>query len=246
MRTKVFITGINGKLSNYIISFLATKYNIIGCDIHDKFLNDKYDVTYYQSDLKSLKSTESMLLRIEKDGNIPNILINNAAIDSVPNNGNISTDINIDSFDDYFHVNVRAPILISDFFCKKLISDKMWGKIINISSVYSIVSPDPNIYRKGFIKNILYGSSKSALNSITKQMSVIYSKNRITINSVIFSGIENIDHDKTFKNNYKKRIPIGRFMRIKEVKSVFNFLLDKDNTYTTGSLFSVDGGYTSI
>ena len=51
---------------------------------------------------------------------------------------------------------------------------------------------------------------------------------------------------KHIELNYSNRIPIKRLMNLEEIDPVINFLIDKKNTYTTGSTINVDGGYTSI
>jgi NAD(P)-dependent dehydrogenase (short-subunit alcohol dehydrogenase family) len=245
MRKKILITGSNGKLANRIISILKKKdYFIIGCD---KFNSNLKGLDFFKKvNLISEKEVDSFLKEIVKKNLIPDIIINNAAIDSVPSDKKISDGLNYDEFDDIFKVNVKSPLIISNFLIKCWIKNKIKGRIINISSIYSEVSPDPNIYQKGFIKNILYGASKSSLNNISRQLAVIFSSNNILVNSICFSGIKSEIQNDEFIKNYSNRIPIKRLMNLEEIDSVINFLIDEKNTYTTGSIINVDGGYTSI
>ena len=54
------------------------------------------------------------------------------------------------------------------------------GSIVNISSIYGIVSPDPKIYenknKKRFIKPIPYSVSKSAIINLTRYLAVYWAK----------------------------------------------------------------------
>ena len=58
---------------------------------------------------------------------------------------------------------------------------------------------------------------------------------------------ENLKNNcKNIKDKYQNRIPIGRFLKIEEIYSAFDFLLDERNSYMTGSEITIDGSYTNI
>jgi NAD(P)-dependent dehydrogenase (short-subunit alcohol dehydrogenase family) len=187
-----------------------------------------------------------MVTNLKKNDLLPDYIINNAAIDSVPIANAVNDGLDIDNFDTFFRVNVRGPIFLFELISNEWLKMKLKGNVINLSSIYSKVSPDPSLYSKGFIKNILYGSSKSALNNAFNQISVIYASKNIRVNTLILAGVESIQQNKEFKDKYLHRIPIGRFLRTKEIFSAFDFLLDKRNSYMTGSELLIDGAYTSI
>jgi NAD(P)-dependent dehydrogenase (short-subunit alcohol dehydrogenase family) len=249
---KILITGCNGNLSLAIIEYLSTKddYIIIGCDLHDKFdPKNKINtgsITYSVCDLQSLSSIRDMVTSLKKNDLLPDYIINNAAVDSVPIVNAVNNGLDTDKFDTFFRVNVRGPIFLFELISNEWIKMKLKGNVINLSSIYSKVSPDPNLYSEGFIKNILYGSSKSALNNAFSQISVIYASKNIRVNTLILAGVESIQQSKDFKDKYQHRIPIGRFLKTKEIFSAFDFFLDKRNSYMTGSELIIDGGYTSI
>jgi len=249
---KILITGCNGNLSLILIEYFLSKqdYIIMGCDLHDEFdpknkTNIK-NITYIKSDLQSLSSIKDMFIFLKKNNLLPDFIINNAAVDSVPLENIKNNGLDLKDFDSFFRINVRGPIYLFELISKEWIKMKITGSVINLSTIYSKLSPDPNLYAKGFIKNILYGSSKSALNSAFKQISVIYASNNIRVNTLILAGIESIQQSKEFKDKYQNRIPIGRFLKIKELFSAFDFLLDERNSYMTGSEITIDGSYTNI
>ena len=244
MKKTILITGSNGNLAKTMISYLKKDYDIVGCDISSNNVNNLKE--FFIVDLSNELSIKSFLKDLIDKSIDPDIIINNAALDSVPKSEESSNGLEYFNFENLFNVNVKAPLIISEFFINKWILNNVNGRIINITSIYSIVSPDPEIYQSGFIKNILYGSSKSALNSITKQLAVIYSKNNIQINGIAFGGVESVSHHNDFEKKYIKRIPIKRFMKPKEILSGIKFLLDENNTYTNGSIICIDGAYTCI
>ena len=242
---KILITGCNGNLSLNLIEYLSSKdnYIIIGCDLHEKF--DPKNKTNKTS-INYIKSIKDMFNSLKNNNLLPNFIINNAAIDSVPIANVKSEGLDLNDFDSFFRINVRGPIYLFELISKEWIKMKLDGSVINLSSIYSKISPDPNLYSKGFIKNVLYGSSKSALNNAFKQISVIYASKNIRINTLILAGVESSQQSKEFKDKYQNRIPIGRFLKIKEIYSTFDFLLDDRNSYMTGSEIVIDGGYTLI
>ena len=88
---------------------------------------------------------------------------------------------------------------------------------MNISSIYSEISPDPSLYQKGFVKNILYGITKSALNSLTQQLAVLTAQDKIRVNALLFAGVKSNSQNDKFIEKYQSRIPIGRLMNPNEI-----------------------------
>ena len=88
--------------------------------------------------------------------------------------------------------------------------------------------------------------SKASLNSITKQMAVMTAKDDIRVNAVLFSGIRSDNQDHEFVEKYKNRIPIGRFLESNEAYELISFVISEKNSYMTGELVKLDGGYCSI
>lgn len=240
----ILITGANGNIASYIISdLISLGHKILGCDIHDSALNDSL-FRYYKCDLNNEKSIYNMFEKIN-DLKI-DVLINNAAIDFVPLEGRQSSGVEIENFSEIFNVNVKAPLILSSLLIDLWKARDVKGRIINLSSIYSLKSPDPSIYSNGFIKNVLYGASKAALNNISKQLSVIYGKDQILINTIIFGGLKSENQSLQFQTNYSTKTSIKRMMDKKDIMSPILFLLDKNNNYTNGAEIIVDGGFLNL
>ena len=249
----ILITGCNGNLALSIINFFSSNkknYKIIGCDIQECFdptrrLNG-FEIDYFKTNLDSLESIDELIEQLKSLDLLPDILINNAVIDSVPLEKTFEDGMSINDFNIIFNVNVRAPIYIFKLLSNEWILRGQKGNVVNLSTIYSKVSPDPSLYPSGFKKNILYGSSKAALNSAFKQLSVMYSNYNIRINTLILAGVESPYQDYNFKKKYLERIPIKRFLEINEIFSAIFFLIDNTNSYMTGSELIIDGGYCNI
>ena len=253
MSNIIFITGCNGNLSSYLLNELSKRsFRIIGCDIDSNTSErSKNSISlgineYFQCDISNNHEINLLSAKLEKLQIFPNILINNAAIDFVPTTESDKTGLDFSDFDKIINVNIKAPLFLSKIFIEYWKKNKIHGNILNISSIYSIVSPDPNNYQNGFIKNVLYGITKSALNSITIQLSVLSAKDNIRVNAILFAGIESNSQHPDFVKKYTSKIPIGRLMRKNEILEPILFLISNGNSYTTGTLLKVDGGYTCI
>jgi 3-oxoacyl-[acyl-carrier protein] reductase len=254
MNKFLLITGVNGQLAKRMLHYITstTDFEVIGLDIHeekDEITIDSFNLGlkhYYKCDLRIEMSIIETVNMFANENIFPTVLINNAAIDSIPKNNSRSTGLEFESFSDIFNVNVKAPIILAKYLSDYWIKNKIAGNIINISSIYSKVSPDPSNYSNGFIKNIFYGASKAALNSTTQQLAVIFAKSGIKVNSLLLGGIFSEKQDDYFQLNYKIRVPMGRFLEIEEIFETISLLLSERNSYMTGSIISLDGGYTSI
>jgi NAD(P)-dependent dehydrogenase (short-subunit alcohol dehydrogenase family) len=253
MSNTIFITGCNGNLATYLVNELSIRgFRIIGCDV-DSSSSDRTKNSislgineYFQCDISNTEEINLLSTKLNKLEIYPNILINNAAIDFVPTTESDKTGLDFSDFDKIINVNVKAPLFLSKIFIEYWRTNKIYGNILNISSIYSLVSPDPNNYQNGFIKNVLYGITKSALNSITIQLSVLTAKDNIRVNAILFAGIESNSQHPEFVKKYISKIPIGRLMRKNEILEPILFLISNGNSYTTGTLLKVDGGYTCI
>ncbi len=134
-------------------------------------------------------------------------------------------------------VNVQAPFLLSRALGVAM-AQRKWGRIVNISSVYSMV---------GRPKRALYTTTKSAINGLTKATAVELGPGNVLVNSVC-PGF--VDTDLTRQNNTPEEIgylcsmvPLGRFAQPSEIAELVYFLGSDLNTYLTGQTIAIDGGF---
>jgi len=128
--------------------------------------------------------------------------------------------------------------------CREFINSRKHGKIVNFSSIYGLVSPQSRIYSGGREKPIDYGISKAATISLTKQLAVLAAPD-FRINCIAPGGILN-SQDDDFVSRYSSVSPIGRMMNVNEIICAVDFLIADENSYTTGIVLPVDGGWTAI
>jgi len=184
---------------------------------------------------------------------VPHGLVNNAALDAPPNapaeeNGPFET-YPESSWDKVMEVNAKGV-----FLCCQVIGGQMAaagrGSIINISSIYGLVSPDQRIYeyrRKPgaqFYKPVAYSASKSALLNLTRYLATYWADRNVRVNSLTFAGVFN-NQDHQFLEHYCAKVPLGRMAREDEYNGAVIFMLSEAAAYMTGSNLVIDGGWTA-
>lgn len=185
----------------------------------------------YKADTADLKAVQGMFREVQKEFGQLDVLVNNAGVvddayllmineDSLSR----SLDINIKG---YFHCAQQAAL--------KMMSKKH-GKIINISSVSSILA----VEGQG-----VYSATKGAVNSMTATLAKELAPRGITVNAVAPGFIETemmdaIPEDK--KAEYIKAIPMGKFGSAADVANTVAALCSEAFDYVTGQVIVLDGG----
>jgi len=205
------------------------------------------------ADITNRTSLEKGLQQVNNKWGIPYGLINNAAIDSPPNasaeeNGPFEN-YPEQSFDRIMEVNVKGIVLCCQVIGGR-IAEEGRGSIINISSIYGLVSPDQRIYeyqRKGansFFKPVAYSVSKSALLNLTRYLATYWAQKNVRVNTLTFGGVFN-NQDTEFLKGYCNHVPLGRMAGEDEYNGAVQFLLSDASSYMTGSNLVIDGGWTA-
>jgi NAD(P)-dependent dehydrogenase (short-subunit alcohol dehydrogenase family) len=204
-------------------------------------------------DITQRDSLEAGLRRVNEVCGIPHALINNAALDSPPNapaeeNGPFES-YPESSWDKVMTLNAKGT-----FLCCQVIGGQMaqanGGSIINICSIYGLVSPKQTIYeyrrRQGapFYKPVAYSASKSALLNLTRYLATYWADKQVRVNTLTFGGVFN-HQDEDFLKGYCAHVPLGRMARADEYNGAIIFLVSEASSYMTGANLIVDGGWTA-
>ena len=144
----------------------------------------------------------------------------------------------LESFEKYMKINVISLFSV----CREFARNNKTGSIVNFSSTYGIVSPNPSLYENSN-KHVAYGASKESVINLTKYLA-IHLAPKIRVNCIIPGGIQN-NQDKKFIKKYSSLTPMKRMMKKTELNELVDYLCSKNSSYSTGSTFVVDGGYTS-
>lgn len=122
------------------------------------------------------------------------------------------------------------------------------GKIINVSSMYGVVSPDFSIYEDNdFLNPPHYGAAKAGILQMTKYYACYLGKHNIQVNAVTpgaFPSKEVQTHEK-FIENLKNKSPLNRIGNPKDLQGAFILLSSKASDFITGQNIVIDGGWTA-
>lgn len=185
----------------------------------------------FKADTADLKAVQGMFRDIQKEFGQLDVLVNNAGVVDdayllMINEESLSRSLDI-NIKGYFHCAQQAAL--------KMMSKKH-GKIINISSVSSILA----VEGQG-----VYSATKGAVNSMTATLAKELAPRGITVNAVAPGFIETemmdaIPEDK--KEAYIKAIPLGHFGKAEDVANVVSSMCSAAFDYVTGQVIVLDGG----
>jgi NAD(P)-dependent dehydrogenase (short-subunit alcohol dehydrogenase family) len=260
-REIVLITGVSGQLGGeYAQVFLERGACVIGLDVRPSAGSDALAVQYLgnylfcAADVTVKASLQKALSDIVSKIGTPTVLINNAAIDSPPSappeeNGPFE-DYPETSWDKVIDVNLKGVYLCCQVFGAAMAKAGK-GSIINIASIYGVVSPDQNLYeyrrKRGevFFKPVAYSASKSGILNLTRYLAVYWAKKNVRVNSLTIAGVFN-SQEQAFLDAYCGRIPVGRMATAAEYNGSVIFLASTASQYMTGTNLIIDGGWTAI
>lgn len=257
----VVITGASGQLgSEYARAFLELGASVAGLDMgltpRSRSLAEDYPEKFLfcVTDVTKKQVLKDNLDEIIKKFGTPTVLVNNAALDSPPSAPPEETgpfeEYPESSWDKVIEVNLKGVYLCCQVFGAAMAKAQK-GSIINIASIYGVVSPDQGLYeyrrQRGevFFKPVAYSASKSGILNLTRYLAVYWAKKNVRVNTLTISGVFN-NQEQAFLDNYCGRIPVGRMADQSEYNGSLIYLASDASKYMTGSNLVIDGGWTAI
>ncbi len=242
MAKTVLITGGSGKVGKQLVNHFSdngfkvvftsrTEENI------EKVKNGRDNVIGIKLDLLDNDSVAGILSSLEKNNIEVNYLINNArCLDflKTEKDGFIKRE----NWLNEYLIDVVIPYELSIKLAEKM----PLKKIINIASIYGVVTFNPNLSGSDYKPTMQYSCAKAALIHLTKELAVKLADKNIQVNSISFGGIEG-RVDEEFKEKYAKLCPQKRMMAEEEVIGSVDFLVSEKSIYITGQNIIIDGGW---
>jgi NAD(P)-dependent dehydrogenase (short-subunit alcohol dehydrogenase family) len=223
-QTSITITGSEGLIGSTLCKYFKTK----GRSVTKLDIKLGHDLTNERFVKKWFKENPTQ--------NLINCFAIDDKIDSTVKKSDLFN-FPLEKFSNYFNVNVLALFSV----CREFARNSKNGTIINFSSTYGVVSPNPNLYENS-TKDIAYGVTKAAVINLTKYLAVHLAP-KIRVNTIVPGGIK-FKQNKRFVNRYSKLTPMKRMMEKNELNELINYLSSKNSSYVTGSTIVCDGGYT--
>jgi NAD(P)-dependent dehydrogenase (short-subunit alcohol dehydrogenase family) len=156
--------------------------------------------------------------------------------------GEIATpqETDIEVFDAAMSINARGSLLVIKYATPGMIARGRGGSIVNVSSQASLVA---------LTGHISYGSSKAALDNITRVAALELGRYDIRVNSVNPTVVMTEMSEYYWGRPdvgppFLEQMPLGRWATEDEIAGPISFLLGDDASMITGVTLPIDGGYT--
>jgi len=166
------------------------------------------------------------------------VLVNNAGI-LLPGT---AESLSEEDFDQTFNINVRGPWLLSRAVLPHMrASNSGGGSIINIGSVLSTL---------GARNRVAYAASKGAVLAMTRAMALDHAAEKVRVNCICPGIVETemvarFSMDESARRQRLTWHPLGRFGQPDDIAGLAVFLASDESAWTTGAMFTVDGGYSA-
>jgi len=241
----VLVTGAAGQLGSALCeAFNKSDAKVIGTDLADNF-DSKYIEKYYQLDIRNKNDIEKIFKEINTKYGFIDILINNAGVSTFEPFEERSEE----TFDWVMDVNLKGTFFCTQSYVNLFDNNKQKkGNIINVGSIFGIVSPDFRNYATGDRKNSeVYGATKAGVIQMTKYFAVHLANRKINVNAISPGGIFNPKNPQAekFIENYSFRTPQGKMANVEDMVGAALYLASDAAKYTTGQNIVIDGGLSA-
>ena len=193
-------------------------------------------VNVVYNDATKPETFTSMVEDVVTDAGRMDVLVNNFGT-SNPGKDLDFANTDPQMFLDTVHLNLRSVFMASQAAAKHM-ANHGGGSIINISSVGGLV-PD--------ISQVAYGTSKAAINYLTKLIAVQEAQHHIRCNAVLpgMTATEAVEKHLSdeFRNLFMKHIPLSRMGLPEEIAEAVCYFASNASAYTTGQILTVSGGF---
>jgi gluconate 5-dehydrogenase len=219
----------------------------------------KENVAFHRVDMYDHSALHRVLDRIAAEESSIDVLVNNAH-ELGPGTGFNVPEGSLDNATlDTWMRNLTGGVYWAALTTQKLgarMKQQGSGSIVNISTMYALVAPRPQLYAgTDFINPPGYSASKAALLSFTRYVASFWGMHGIRANAILpgpFSNTEDagganaVDQDSPFLQRLKDYTCLGRIGRPRELAGALLFLASDASSFMTGQAITVDGGWTAV
>jgi NAD(P)-dependent dehydrogenase (short-subunit alcohol dehydrogenase family) len=200
-----------------------------GRRIADSLTKDGTRARFVRADLQKFDDVQRLASEVEH----VDVLVNDAGAFPFGPTHEVDSDV----FDSTFAVNVKAPFFLTGAFAPRM-ADNGGGAIVNVSTMVASF---------GMPGMALYGSTKAALELLTKAWAAEYGPKGVRVNAVAPGPTRTPGTEPMGENldQLAATLPLGRPAAPEEIANAALFLGSDEASYINGAVVAVDGGRTA-
>ncbi len=188
------------------------------------------DVADPASVLAFIEGAETALGRLD-------VLVNSAGVREIAS----VLDLPLEEWQRVIAINLTGTFLPSQAFARRLVTQGRPGRIVNLASTLGLMAAP---------KRAAYTASKHGVVGLTRQMALELGEKNIRVNAVAPGVVRTPLTERYFQDpDYAQAIrdihALGRWAEPQEIASAILFLAAEENGFVTGTILTVDGGWTA-
>ncbi len=235
-------------LSSYGAKIILADFNLDKCkDAVAVLQKNGINAQAKFCDVTKKESWEALLADVLAAYGKIDILINNAGFTNQSKSANFDASFENFPLEDWhaiMNINLTGTFLGCQTIGKQMLLQGK-GSIINIASLYGVVSPNHNIYPgTGISQPVAYSVSKHGVVSLTKYIATLWASKGVRVNALTPGGIFN-GHQGLFLERFKQLNPIGRMSEKEELRGGIVYLASDASSHVVGHNLIIDGGWTA-
>jgi 3-oxoacyl-[acyl-carrier protein] reductase len=192
-------------------------------------------IVFFAHDLADLAGARDLVRRIATENGALWGLVNNAGLGS----SGVLANMRDDKIEALVRLNTVAPIVLTKYVLRALMTTGTGGRIVNMASV---------VASTGFSGLAAYAATKASMIGFTRSMAREVGPLGITVNAIApgFIDTEMTDGlDAAQRAQIARRSALGRLAEAGDVASAVAYLMSADAKNITGTVLTVDAGGTA-
>jgi NAD(P)-dependent dehydrogenase (short-subunit alcohol dehydrogenase family) len=236
-------------LSDFGASVVLTDLHIENCEQTAGQISERnqVQVVTWPCDVTQKISWQALLERVMSHFGRIDILVNNAAFTTESRSANYDApfqDFLLEDWQQILAVNLTGTFLGCQVIGGQMLTQAS-GSIINMASLYGVVSPNHRMYPEtGIHQPVAYSVSKAGVIALTRYLATLWAGQGVRVNCITPGGVYN-QHPDLFASRYASLSPMGRMAHRGEMRGALIYLASAASAYCTGHNLIVDGGWTA-
>jgi len=212
-----------------------------GMDTANLIKSNNGEAIFVQVDLTAADSIKKMVISTIETYDRLDILVNNAGIYLQAN----AVDTSEKDWNRIMDVNLRGVFLCCKYSIPEMIKGGKGGVIVNVGSEAGIV---------GIKNQVAYNVSKGGIIALTRSMAVDFATQNIRVNCVcpgttettlVKEALSKASDPEKARRELEMVRPANRLGRPEEIAYGILYMASDESPYATGTILSIDGGYTA-